>query len=276
VNNIVVLAIFFPPLPIIPVLNSRAVEAHSSIIYERSTLPALHKMRDKRRKDMRSCRHRRGRITFEILGALLVASLGVARWEANHSIRGLILAVAVGAYALYRSVMLLARNPAFAYGNHGVQVGRVLKVCQFRWDQIRDIRETVWHRPHIPFLHFLPSERHYIELQIHDAGVESGTMKLRTDMIELPAGGVKEVIDSFRAAQIAALGERGAASARLGVKASGEAAQPLSAIQWERMQRLGIGVDEQHGGEAIAQPAAQPAAPQPNLPQRPAFGRKVG
>jgi hypothetical protein len=49
---------------------------------------------------MRSCRHRRGRITFEILGALLVASLGVARWEANHSIRGLILAVAVGAYAL--------------------------------------------------------------------------------------------------------------------------------------------------------------------------------
>ena len=62
-------------------------------------------------------------------------------------------------------------------------------------------------------------------------------------VMELPAGGVKEVIESFRTAQIAALGERGAAIARLGAKQSEVAPAPASALQAERWQRLGLGPD---------------------------------
>ena len=116
--------------------------------------------------------------------------------------------------SIVRFFILFVRNPALAYGHTGVQVGGLLGVREYRWQQVRDIRETVWKRPYIPFMHWLPKERHYLELEI-DA---DRAVKLRSDMIELPAGGVKEVIEGFRAAQIGALGDRGAAMARLGAK----------------------------------------------------------
>ena len=221
---------------------------------------------------MRSFRHRRGRITFEILGALLLGSIAGANWADGRSTSSLIAASGLTLYALYRSVMLFARNPALAYGERGVRVGRLLKVSDYRWDQVRENRETVWKRPYIPFMHWLPMERHYLELQAVDSAVP---IKIRVDMMELPPDGVKQVIDGFREAQVAALGHRGAAMARLGASSSEQSRAPVSGVQAERLQRLGLGSTDAEGEAAAAQP--EPSAPQRqfNLPPQPVFGRKV-
>ena len=217
---------------------------------------------------MRSFRHRRGRIMFEIFGALLLGSLAAARWAETHSIFALVAALGLTGYAVFRMVMLFARNPALAFGDRGVQVGRLFRVSDFKWSDVRDIREAHWKRPYIPFMHWLPKERHYIELQF-----ASETIRLRPEMMELPPDGAKQVIDGFRAAQVASLGERGAAMARLGGNPAQQASAPVSGVQAQRMQRLGLASmtpeDENGSSEKIA------PSRQFNPPAYRGFGRKV-
>ena len=218
---------------------------------------------------MRSFRHRRGRITFEIVGVLLVASIAGSRYEVGGAITSLVAAFALTSYALYRVGALLVRNPALAYGDKGVQVGGLFYVRDYRWQQIRDIRETVWKRPYIPFMHWLPKERYYLEIETSDAA----KVKLRSDMMELPPNGVKQIIESFRAAQISALGDRGAAMARLGAKEAEQRPAPVSGVQAERLQRLGIGHDAAEAPSADT-PASAPMS-HGGMPQRPVFGRNA-
>jgi hypothetical protein len=219
---------------------------------------------------MRSFRHRRGRIIFEIVGALLIASIAAERWVDGQSISGLIAAAALTLYALYRSVILFARNPALAFGESGVQVGRLFRISNYQWSEVRDIRESVWTRPYIPFMHWLPKERQYIELQ-----TQSETVKVRPDMMELPSDGVKQVIEGLRAAQVAALGERGAATARLGAKPTDQPHAPPSGVQAERLQRLGIGSVTPEDGDSPGQGWAAATPRQVSTPSHPVFGRKV-
>jgi hypothetical protein len=219
---------------------------------------------------MRSFRHRRGRIIFEIVGALLIASIAAERWVDGRSISGLIAAAALSLYALYRAVLLFARNPALAYGERGVQVGRLFRISNYQWDQVRDIRESVWTRPYIPFMHWLPKERQYIELQ-----TQSETVKVRPDMMELPSEGVKQVIAGLRAAQVAALGERGAATARLGAKPAGQPYVPPSGVQAERLQRLGLGTGGPQEDENPVEGWVAATPRQVNTPSHPVFGRKL-
>jgi hypothetical protein len=215
-------------------------------------------------------RQRRGRILLEIVGAFLIASAAAARGVVRHSIISLIVAAAIVLYGIYRSVMLFTRNPALAYDEKCVRVGRLARIDQHHWDRVRDIREAHWERPSIPFLNWLPKERDYIELLIDGAG----PLKIRPDMIELPAGGVKQIIKDFRAAQAAVLGERGAARARLGEKQADNSTAPVSAAQAERWRRLGITMDTtEDGGEEKSMD--QPASVQLSHPLRPAFGRKT-
>lgn len=214
---------------------------------------------------MRSFRHRRGKILFEIFAALLVGSLAGARFLGSGSILALIAAIALTSYALYRAVMFFARNPALAYGDKGLQVGRLLKVSSFDWSDLRDVRESVWKRPYIPFMHWLPKERQYIELQ-----TTTETIKLRPDMIELPPEGVKRIIQDLRAGQVSALGERGAAVARLGGNPQQPQA-PVSGVQAERLQRLGIGTSGAQPDEGAVPAPVRPL----NAPAAPVFGRKA-
>src|SRR6478672_9054541 len=100
---------------------------------------------------MRTFRHRRGRILFEIFGALLLGSIAGANWVDGRSMSSLIAGIGLTLYAAYRSVLLFERNPALGYGDRGVQVGRLFRVSDYRWDQVREIRETIWKRPYIPF-----------------------------------------------------------------------------------------------------------------------------
>jgi hypothetical protein len=206
---------------------------------------------------------------FEIFGALLLASIAGARWEEGRAITSLIAALGLTFYGLYRISSLFVRNPALAYGDTGVQVGGMFTVREYRWQQVRDIRETVWKRPYIPFMHWLPKERHYVEIEMNGGG----KVKLRSDMMELPPNGVKEVIEGFRAAQVSALGDRGAAMARLGATEGHQSAAPLSGLQAERWQRLGIGGD---AAEAVSpeMPVESPVQQSASMP-RPVFGRKV-
>jgi len=117
-------------------------------------------------------------------------------------------------------------------------------------------------------MNWLPKERHYLEVET----IGAATLKMRPDMMELPPGGVGEVIKGFRAAQVEALGERGAAMARLGAKPEPRSA-PMSALQSKRLQRLGIGTDETE--DSPSEIAAPGSTPQAGLQPRPVFGRKV-
>jgi hypothetical protein len=212
-------------------------------------------------------RHQRAR-SVEILGAFFIASISGARGIVRHSRIPLGIAALVSLYAVYRAVMLFARNPALAYDDKNVSVGRLAQVCDFKWSDVQDIREIHWTRPSIPYLNWLPKEREYLELQIQ--GVSP--LKIRSDMMELPSGGVKQLIKDFRDAQAAALGERGAAAARLGQSNVLPPAAPASDLQAERWARLGIGTDSARGSPDDAGPPS-PSRPSGPLP-RPAFGRK--
>lgn len=218
---------------------------------------------------MRSFRHLRGRIMFEIFSALLLASIAAARWEEEGKLSSIIAAVGLTSYALFRSLRLCVSNPALAYGHRGVQVGTLFGVKDYRWDQVRDIREAVWERPRIPYLCWVPKERQYLELEI----VGGGSVRLRPDMMELPPNGVKEIIKRFRDAQVAALGERGAAMARLGAKEAKLAPAPVLGVQAERLHRLGIGADPAE--PTPVETAVSTPMPQAGAPSRPVFGRKV-
>lgn len=220
-------------------------------------------------------RHRRALILFEVFGAFLVASLALARGLDVHSIRLLLIGGAIALYGVWRSVMLFCRNPALAFNERGVQAGRLFKVCDYKWSQVRDLREVHWSRPSIPYFNWLPKRRHYLELLVQDAGVESGSLRIRADMIELPEDGVKQVIHDFRAAQVAAVGERGAARARLGVQEEDVQSVATSAWQAERWQRLGIGGDEAEAAGGEGQCDARPPVKPAYAPPRPVFGRKA-
>lgn len=220
-------------------------------------------------------RHRRTLILFEALGAFFIASAAGARGLDIHSTWSLIVAAVIALYGCWRTVILFARNPALAYGDKGVQAGRLFRIRDYKWTQVRDIREVHWTRPYIPYLNWLPKKRDYIELLIQGAGVETRSLRIRSDMIELPPDGVRQIIQGFRAAQVAALGERGAARARLGAQEADQAIAPASALHAERWQRLGIGTDTVE--ETAAQDRGETPAPvqPPYVPPRPVFGRKV-
>ncbi|HEX5182005.1 MAG TPA: hypothetical protein VFW19_02515 [Allosphingosinicella sp.] len=53
--------------------------------------------------------------------------------------------------------------------------------------QVRDLREAEWTRLSISYFNWLPKRRQHLELLVRDAGAESGTLRIRADMIELPA-----------------------------------------------------------------------------------------
>ena len=218
---------------------------------------------------MRSFRHRRGRILFEIFAAVLLDSLAVERWVEGGSIIGLVAASVLTLYAVYRSIMLFARNPALAYGQRGVRVGGVLKIRDYQWSEVRDIRETVWTRPYIPFMHFIPKQREYIEFH-----VGSEKIRLRPEMMELPPEGMKEIIRELKSAQVAALGERGAAVARLGGNPV-EQRPAASGVQAERLQRLGLGTTTAETEASDSRDQSPAPARQIYAPQQRGFGRKA-
>ena len=138
-----------------------------------------------------------------------------------------------------------------------------MRAGRWRIDEELPIRLPNW----------VPAEREYLELMVPAGPLDLGWIKLRTDMIEMPPGGVEELVQILRAAQVAAIGGRRAAMTRLGVEAADRPALPQAdSVQAERLRRLGLMPDET---EAV--PECQPQEPVREMfvPQRPAFGRRV-
>ena len=228
---------------------------------------------------MRYFRHQRGKIVIEVIAAFLIGSGAGAGAIMSGRLSLVLSAPIVLLYGAFRAFTLLARDPALAFDQHGLQVGRLFRVSKFKWDQLRDVRVGRW-RIDDSFGTFLPSwlplEREYVELQLSGTTLDSTLLKLRSDLVELPPGGAPELVELVRAAQVAALGGRGAAMTRLGMDARQQAAAAPapSGIHAERLQRLGLAEEPE---APLAEPLAAEAAPVPQayVPQRPTFGRKV-
>ena len=226
-------------------------------------------------------RHIRGKIIIEVIACFLLGTGAGAGAFSSGRLSLFISAPIILIYGAYRALSLLARDPALAFDKNGLQVGRLFRVSTFKWSQLRDVR--VSHvRIDESFGKFLPSwlplEREYVELQFSGASLDSTLLKLRSDLMELPPKGAPELVEMVRAAQVSALGGRGAAMTRLGMDAKEQAAvaPPLSGIQAERFQRLGLHSDPEPEPAGEGQPAEQHhIQPQPYIPQRPTFGRKV-
>lgn len=228
---------------------------------------------------MRYFRHIRGKIVIEVVAAFLIGSGAAAGWLTSGGVGLLISAPIVLLYGAYRALSLLARDPALGFDQHGLQVGRLFRVSKFKWDQLRDVRVGHWRidegfGKHLPS--WIPLEREYVELQLSGTNLDSMLLKLRSDLMQLPPGGGAEMVELVRAAQVAALGGRGAAMTRLGMDAKAQAAasQQPAGIHAERLQRLGL-LEEPALADEEPSSAEQLPAQQVYLPQRPTFGRKV-
>ena len=225
---------------------------------------------------MRNFRHRRGRNLFEVFAAFVIASGAAAGWNSGGSTFLLVPAFVVSLYGAYRGVMLLARDPALAFDDKGIELGRLFRRSNYRWDQVREMRAGRWRIDEdspISLPDWVPAEREYLELMVPAGPLDLGWIKLRTDMIEMPPGGVDELVQILRAAQVAAIGGRRAAMTRLGVEAADKPALPeADSVQAERLRRLGLMPDET---EAV--PECHPEEPvrEVFVPQRPVFGRRV-
>lgn len=225
---------------------------------------------------MRNFRHRRGRIGFEVFAALLIGSAAAAGWLDGHRVRMLVIAVVATLYALYRAVALFARNPALSFDQYGVTVGGPLGISNYSWDKVREIREVQWRRSKLPIRlpNWVPAERDYVELKVPAGAFTSGSIKLRSDMIEMPPGGPKELVGMLLSAQHSALGSREVARVRLGVSPDQQQKSlPVSGVQAERWSRLGLGTEAPE--EPMQPPAARPSAQTYSQPIRPTFGRKA-
>jgi len=224
---------------------------------------------------MRYFRHRRGRIGFEVFAALLIGSAAAAGWVDGHRIRMFVIAAAATLYGLYRAVALFARNPALSFDQRGVTVGGLFGISNYSWDKVREIREVKWRRSNLPIRlpSWVPAERDYVELTIPAGAFTSGSIKLRADMMEMPSGGPKELVEMLRSTQQSALGSREVARVRLGVSpAQRQESIPLSGVQAERWSRLGLGTEAPE--EPMQSPDEQPPAQTYSQPVRPTFGRK--
>ena len=176
---------------------------------------------------MRSFRHRRGRNLFEVFAAFLIASGAAAGWISGGSNFLLIPTVIVSLYGLFRAVMLLARNPALEIDSQGLEIGRLFRRSKYRWDQVREMRAGHWRIDEdmpISLPSWVPAEREYLELMVPAGALDLGWIKLRTDLIEMPPGGVQELVELLRGAQVAAIGGRRAAMTRLCVDAAAKRA----------------------------------------------------
>ena len=226
---------------------------------------------------MRSFRHRRGRILFEVFAAFLIASGSAAGWLSDGSLFLLVPAVVVTLYGLYRAIMLFARDPALCFDGNGVEIGRLFRTSKYRWDQVREMRAGNWRIDEdlpIRLPSWVPAEREYLEFMVPAGPLDVGWLKLRTDMIEMPPGGVHEMVEILRSAQVAAIGGRRAAMTRLGVDPNAQAAAPPpTGVQAERLRRLGLMREET---DAVSEPQPEEPVQQPFVPQRPSFGRRVG
>jgi hypothetical protein len=225
-------------------------------------------------------RHRRGRILFEVFAAFIIGSGSAAGWLAFHFAYFAVTAVGVSLYGCWRALTLfLLRDPAISFDHKVLRVGRFFNVSTFKWNEVREIRVGRW-RMDAALARRLPSwiplEREYLELMVPARGLDVGWIKLRTDLIELPPGGAEELVELIRAVQVQVIGGRGAAMARLGMSADEQAApsRQLTGIQAERLRRLGLDAETEALDDGV--PADEPvAAPQPFMPPRPVFGRKV-
>ena len=228
---------------------------------------------------MRYFRHQRGKIVIEIIAAFLIGSGAGAGALMSGRLSLVISAPIILLYGAFRAMTLLARDPALGFDQHGLQVGRLFRVSKFTWGQLRDVRVSHW-RIDESFGKFLPSwlplEREYVELQLSGTTLDSTLLKLRSDLVELPSGGAAELVELVRAAQVAALGGRGAAMTRLGMDAKQQAAAAPapSGIHAERLQRLGL-VEEPEAPPAEPFAADPAPVPQAYVRPRPTFGRKV-
>lgn len=228
---------------------------------------------------MHCYRHIRGKIIIEVVACFLLGTGALAGGLSAGRLGLLLSAPVLLLYGAYRALTLFAKDPAIQFDAKGLQLGRLFRVSAFKWDQLRDVRVN---RVRLDeslgkFLpSWLPLEREYLELQFSGAGLNSTLLRLRSDLMQLPNKGAPALVDMIRAAQVAALGGRGAAMTRLGMDAREQAATapPVSGIQAERFQRLGLNSEPEPTEEP--QPVAhQEVAAQPYVPQRPTFGRKV-
>ncbi len=225
---------------------------------------------------MRYFRHRRGRIGFEVFAALLIGSAAAAGWVDGHRVRMVVIAAVATLYGLYRAVALFARNPALSFDQHGVTVGGPLGISNYSWDKVREIREVKWRRSNLPIRlpSWIPAERDYVELKVPAGAFTSGSIKLRSDMIEMPPGGPKELVGMLLSAQHSSLGSREVARVRLGVSPDQQQKSlPVSGVQAERWSRLGLGTEAPE--EPMQPPAARPPAQTYSQRIRPTFGRKA-
>jgi hypothetical protein len=227
---------------------------------------------------MRYFRHRRGRILFEVFAAFLVGSGAAAGWMTFPLVRLLAIAVAASLYGFWRGMTLLVRDPAIAYDENGVRIGRFFAVSTYKWNEVREVRAGRWRMDgalarRLPS--WMPLEREYLEFMVPARALDFGWIKVRADLIQLPAGGLEELVALIRAAQVDAIGGRAAAMTRLGMSPGeqGKRSQPLTGLQAERFQRLGLPVEPEPAVDEAS--VDEPLAPQPVMPSRPVFGRKV-
>jgi hypothetical protein len=234
---------------------------------------------------MRSIYYRPGKMAFRALfsgGACIVVSLA---WMRGGSI---LMGLGALASALATIVSLraaFATRPAIQFDERGITFDKFGKSLRFEWRQIHSIN---FEEMTLRYMGLIPVARHQFLVVKADGGMFGAARHaISAKAIELPPGGLIELCAILRAAQLAAVGEAGAAMKGAGPSGWGTApprgsvaAEPEgSAFDPDAAIARYLAAKAADGGrpaETPSVPAQTPSAPtMPGLPRR-TFGRRVG
>jgi hypothetical protein len=224
---------------------------------------------------MRSFHYRPGKAA---LGGVFMAALAIGAgklwWDGSGWVL-LMFALLMGAAAIKIAFDVANREPLLRFDRHSLWVRKTFgSVEEIAWRDVHDISAKVFT---MRYAGIIPVSRTEY-LTITCAGGAFGARRLRvtTAAMELPAGGLAELLYILQAAHVEAVGVAGVAMAGAGRHGWGSAPANVRNEEQESGFDPDAAIARYLASKEVGQsePAQVPVS-RPPMPQRPAFGRRV-
>jgi hypothetical protein len=212
---------------------------------------------------------------------LAIAFVFAKSWWASGGLFSLFVVLLTTAGATKIGYDVFNPTPALRFDRTALWIRRTFGgVEEIPWKNIHSIGLYVFTMRYAGIIPVGKTE--FIDIACEGGMFGARRYRVAATSMELPAGGVAEVVATLQAAHVAALGVAGVAMAGAGQTGWGVArAEPAAANasfdpDAAIARYLASKQDEQGAAPEVSAPTVQPdIPPRPDVPQRPVFGRKT-